>query len=78
MKIKIIIEKHSDGYCGYPLGFSNGAIVGEGSTYLEAFQSTESSIQAYIEYYGKEEFAKHFDDIDDIEDVFIAETGVSV
>jgi hypothetical protein len=45
---------------------------------LEAFQSTESSIQAYIEYYRKEEFAKHFNDIDDIEDVFIAETGVSV
>jgi hypothetical protein len=57
--LKIIIEKHSDGYCGYPLGFSNGAIVGQGNTYLEALQSTEGSIRAFIEYYGKEEFEKH-------------------
>jgi hypothetical protein len=58
--MKLIIEKHSDGYCGYPLGFSNGAIVVQGSTYLEALQSTEGSILAFIDYYGKEEFEKHF------------------
>ena len=57
--MKLIIEKHSDGYCGYPLGFSNGAIVGQGNTYLEALQSTEGSIQAFFDYYGKEEFEKH-------------------
>ncbi len=76
MKIKLIIEKHSDGYCGYPLGFSNGAIVGQGSTYIEAIQSTESSIQAYIDYYGLVEFQTHFQDDYDLEDAFIAETGV--
>jgi hypothetical protein len=66
MKMKIIIEKHSDGYCGYPLGFSNGAIVGKGTTYLEALQSTESSIQAFIKNYGKELFIEHFKDDYDI------------
>jgi hypothetical protein len=58
--VKIIIEKHTDGYCSYPLGFSNGAIVGQGNTYFEAIQSTESSIKAYIKYYGIEEFKQHF------------------
>jgi len=58
--MKIIIEKHVDGYCGYPLGFSNGAIVGQGTTYIEALQSTESSIKAFIDYYGKEKFVEHF------------------
>jgi predicted RNase H-like HicB family nuclease len=76
MKIKIIIEKHADGYCGYPIGFTNGAIVGQGETYLEALQSTESSIQAFIDYYGKEELLKHFQGDYLPEDAFIAETGV--
>jgi len=76
MKLKIIIEKHPDGYCGYPLGFQNGAIVGQGDTYLEALQSTDSSIQAFIEYYGPEEFKKHFHDDYNIQEVYIAETGV--
>ena len=74
--MKIIIEKHSDGYCGYLLGFSKGAIVGQGNTYLEALQSTESSIRAFIDYYGKSKFHEHFQDDYDIQDAFIAETGV--
>jgi hypothetical protein len=48
MTMKIIIEKHSDGFCGYPLGFSNGAIVGQGDSYLEALQSTEDSMKAFM------------------------------
>jgi hypothetical protein len=73
--MKIIIEKHSDGYCGYPLGFSNGAIVGQGKTYLEALSSTDESISAFIEYYGIEEFKKHFQDDFDLEDAYVAESG---
>jgi hypothetical protein len=74
--MKIIIEKHTDGYCGYPLGFSNGAIVGQGNTYFEAIQSTEGSIKAYIEYYGIEEFKQHFQEDNDIQDAYIAEAEV--
>jgi hypothetical protein len=74
--MKIIIEKHSDGYCGYLIGFSNGAIVGQGYTYLEALQSTEDSIQAFIEYYGKEKFMQHFQEDNLIQDAFIAELQV--
>ena len=60
MSIKIIIEKHSDGFTGYPLGFSNGVIVGQGKTYAEALSSTEDSINAFIDYYGSEKFNEHF------------------
>jgi len=74
--MKIIIEKHSDGYCGYPLGFSNGAIVGPGKTYLEALQSTESSIQAFIDYYGQAKSHDHFLEDYNLEEAYIAELGV--
>ena len=33
--LKIIVEKHPDGYVAYPLGI-NGVVVGEGDTYEEA------------------------------------------
>ena len=31
-QLKIVIEKHSDGYVAYPIGVT-GAIVGKGDTY---------------------------------------------
>lgn len=58
--MKLVIEKHSDGYCGYPLGFSNGAIVGQGKISFQALTNTNDSINAFIEYFGKDEFNKHF------------------
>ncbi len=33
--IKIIVEKHADGYVAYPLSLK-GVVVGEGDTYGEA------------------------------------------
>ncbi|MDT3738189.1 MAG: type II toxin-antitoxin system HicB family antitoxin [Candidatus Kapabacteria bacterium] len=74
--MKIVIEKHSDGYCGYPLGFSNGAIVGQGRTYLEALESTNSSLKAFIEYFGIEEFNSRFTNESEVEAAFIAEAEI--
>ena len=34
-QVKIGVEKHRDGYVGYPLGLK-GVVVGEGDTYEEA------------------------------------------
>ena len=59
--IKIVIERHEDGYVGYPLGFTRGAIVGQGDTYVEALQDTESAINFFIEHYGKEKFYEHLE-----------------
>jgi predicted RNase H-like HicB family nuclease len=49
--IKIIIEKHLDGYVGYPLRLK-GVIVGEGDTYEEALQDVKSAIGLPIETFG--------------------------
>ncbi|MBI3195822.1 MAG: type II toxin-antitoxin system HicB family antitoxin [Ignavibacteriae bacterium] len=57
--IKIVIERNNDGYVGYPLGFTRGAIVGQGDTYGEALQDTESAIEFFIEHYGEAYFFLH-------------------
>lgn len=42
--IKIIVEKHPDGYVAYPLGLK-GIVVGEGDTYGEALADVQSAIR---------------------------------
>ena len=43
-QIKIIVEKHADGYIAYPLGLK-GVVVGEGDTYEEALADVKSAIR---------------------------------
>ncbi|BAU09563.1 hypothetical protein LEP3755_00340 [Leptolyngbya sp. NIES-3755] len=50
--IKIIVEKHPDGYVAYPLGIE-GVVVGEGDTYEEALADVKSAIRFHIETFGK-------------------------
>lgn len=59
--IKIVIERHEDGYVGYPLGFTRGAIVGQGDTYTEALKDTESAIRFFVKHYGKKKFIDHLE-----------------
>jgi len=72
-QIKIIVEKHPDGYIAYPLGIK-GVVVGQGDTYEEALLDVKSAIKFHIESFGKE--------ILDVEppvlEAFIAETAVEV
>lgn len=51
--IKIVIEKHPDGYVAYPLGLK-GVIVGEGDTYEEALADVKSAVAFHIDTFGKE------------------------
>ncbi len=51
--MKIIIEKHSDGYVAYPVGVQ-GVIVGEGNTFDEALHDVQSAIRFQIETFGRE------------------------
>ena len=46
--LKILIEKHSDGYVAYPLGLK-GVVVGEGDSYEETVQNITEAVQLYIE-----------------------------
>jgi predicted RNase H-like HicB family nuclease len=51
--VKIVVEKHSDGYVAYPLGM-NGIVVGEGLSYDEALADVKSAILFHIETFGAE------------------------
>jgi predicted RNase H-like HicB family nuclease len=50
-QVKIIVEKHGDGYVAYPLGLK-GVVVGEGSSYEEALADVKSAIRFHIETFG--------------------------
>ena len=49
--IKIIVERHSDGFIAYPLGIQ-GVVVGEGDTYEEALEDVRSAIRFHVETFG--------------------------
>ena len=48
---RIIVERYSDGYVGYPLGLK-GVVVGQGDTYEEALADVKSAIRFHIETFG--------------------------
>lgn len=52
-QIKIIVEKHPDGYVAYPLGV-RGVVVGEGETYEAALADVESAIRFHIQTFGEQ------------------------
>ena len=51
-QIKVVVEKHWDGYLAYPLGLT-GVVVGEGDTYEEALADVRSAIAFHVESFGK-------------------------
>jgi predicted RNase H-like HicB family nuclease len=52
-QLKVIVEKHPDGYVAYPLGFK-GVVVGEGDTYDAALADVRSAIRFHIDSFGAE------------------------
>lgn len=53
--LKIIIERHADGYVSYPIGLK-GVVVGQGDTYDQALADIKSAIDFHIETFGEEAF----------------------
>ncbi len=51
--MKVIIEKHPDGYVAYPAGIV-GLAGGEGDTFEEALRDVQSAIRFHIETFGRE------------------------
>ena len=49
--LKIIVERHPDGYVAYPLGIK-GIVVGQGDTYEEALADVKSAIVFHFESFG--------------------------
>ena len=52
-QLKIVVEKHPDGYVAYPLGLK-GVVVGQGDTYEDALADVKSAIRFHIETFGEE------------------------
>ncbi len=70
--IKVVVEKHPDGYVAYPLGMK-GVVVGEGDTYEEAFADVQSAIKFHIETFGSEAFEEDTS----VLEVFVTEATVA-
>jgi predicted RNase H-like HicB family nuclease len=69
-EIKIVVEKHPDGYVAYPVGIK-GVVIGESDTYEEAVEDVKSAIKFHIETFS--------DDVIDsynILEAFVAEVSV--
>ena len=71
--LKVIVEKHEDGYVAYPVGIK-GTVVGEGDSFEEAVADVTSAIEFHIETFGGEELETD----EPVLDIFIAEAGVAV
>ncbi len=71
--IKVIVEKHTDGYVAYPLGLK-GVVVGQGDTYEEALADVRSAIRFHIETFGDEVLQTE----PHVLEAFVAEAGVAI
>ena len=71
--VKVIVEKHPDGYVAYPIGLK-GVVVGQGETYEEALSDVRSALSFHVETFGLGEL----DQESPVIEAFIAETRVAV
>ncbi len=69
--VKIVIEKHPEGYVAYPAGVQ-GVIVGQGSTYEEALRDVQSALRFHVETFGRESLESESPALD----AFVAEASV--
>ena len=72
-ELKLIVEKHSDGFVAYPLGLK-GVVVGEGNTLDEAVADVTSAVEFHIETFGPDVFNEE----GTVLEAYIAETGVTI
>ncbi|MEN4042575.1 MAG: hypothetical protein ROW39_09535 [Anaerolineaceae bacterium] len=71
-QIKVVVEKHPDGYVAYPLGMK-GVVLGQGDTYEQALADVKSAIAFHVETFGPEVFETDTS----ILEAFVAETGIN-
>ena len=71
-RIKVIVEKHPDGYVAYPLGVK-GVVVGQGDSYQEALDDVQSAVSFHVETFGPEALV---DSEPPVVEAFVAEATV--
>jgi predicted RNase H-like HicB family nuclease len=72
--VKIIVEKHADGYVAYPVGLK-GVVVGEGDSYEQALADVKSAIRFHVETFGPGVLTD--DDDSPVLEAFVAEADVN-
>jgi len=71
--VKIIVEKHSDGYVAYPVGLK-GVVVAQGDTYEAALDDARSAVAFHVETFGPGVLE---DEDGPVLEVFVAEMGLA-
>jgi predicted RNase H-like HicB family nuclease len=71
-QLKVIVEKHTDGYVAYPLGLK-GIVVGEGNSFEEALADMKLAIRFHIETFGEDVLQTDTP----VLEAFVAETAIS-
>jgi predicted RNase H-like HicB family nuclease len=72
-QLKVIVEKHADGYVAYPLGLK-GIVVGQGDSYEQALEDVKSAIRFHIESFGNDILEGE----QEVIEAFVAEAGVAI
>ncbi len=72
-QLKVIVEKHADGYVAYPLGLK-GIVVGQGDSYEQALEDVKSAIRFHIEAFGNDVLEGE----QEVIEAFVAEAGVAI
>jgi predicted RNase H-like HicB family nuclease len=72
-EIKIVVEKHPDGYVAYPLGLQ-GVVVGEGDSYEAALADVKSALRFHLGTFGTEFLGSD----SPVLEAFVAETVVNL
>ncbi len=69
--VKIIVEKHADGYVAYPVGV-DGVVVGQGDSFEAALRDVQSALRFHVESFGPQVLQPETPALD----AFVAETTV--
>jgi predicted RNase H-like HicB family nuclease len=70
-QLKVVVEKHADGYVAYPLGVE-GVVIGQGDTCDDALADVKSALAFHIETFGTDVL----DSQEPVLEVFVAEAAV--
>jgi len=68
-RLKVVVERHADGYVAYPLGI-RGVIVGQVDSYEAALEDVRSAIAFHQDTFGSDSLTQE----DPVQEVFLAET----
>lgn len=68
--LKVIVEKHTDGFVAYPIDLE-GVVIGEGDTFEQALADVKSAIRFHIET-----FSLDIPEAEDVIEAFVADVRI--